>query len=425
MWKSICKQMWNRKRSNSWIALELLLVFCLTWYIVDYLFVLVYNYHIPNHRNVENTLQINLSEFDKNHPEYTTEANEPETLEANYSRMLQTICNYPGVEAVGISFDGSTPGGGSYYARELRSVKDTTRTAGGQVITIDPENDYFKVFGFSMENGKKMISTNDFEWVPNGIILSRSAANTLFAGANAFGQELDGGEQKFVVIGVIDDNKRFDYLRPQNYFYLSRGLNAENLRSAEISVRYHSSLSGTKFTEQLKTDLSHSLQIGNFYLLSIIPYHKIGQNSTFDIDNNIKLRVYLMVFFLLCIFLCVMGAFWYRISLRPNEIGLRKAIGATRANIHASLIIEGIWLLLLITLPAMLIEYQFVHAGLIDTIGRQGEPNPEYLPDRTFIRFIITNAITCILLLIVIISAIWLPARKGASFAPAEALHYE
>jgi hypothetical protein len=419
--------MWNRKRSNLWVALELLPVFCLTWYIMDYLFVLTCNYRIPNHRNVENTLQINLSEFDENHPEYNAEADEPETMEANYSRILQTLRNYPGVETVGISFDGSTPGGASYYGRSFRSVKDTTRNANGQSITVDPENDYFKVFEFSADNGRKMISTKDFEWVPNGVILSRSAANQLFAGENAFGQEMEVGRNSFVVIGVIDDNKRFDFTRPQNYFYLPRRLSAQNLRDAEISVRYHSSLSDIKFREQFKTDMANSLQIGNFYLLSIIPYSKIGQDTIkrFGFDNNIKLRVYLMIFFLLCIFLCMMGAFWYRISLRPNEIGLRKAVGATRVNIHASLIIEGVWLLILIFLPAMLIEYQFVHTGLIETIGRQGAPDPEYLPDRTFARFIITNAITFASLLIVIVSAIWLPAQKGASLTPAEALHYE
>lgn len=427
MWTSIVKQMWNRKRSNLWVALELLPVFCLTWYIMDYLFVLTCNYRIPNHRNVENTLQINLSEFDENHPEYNAEADEPETMEANYSRILQTLRNYPGVETVGISFDGSTPGGASYYGRSFRSVKDTTRNANGQSITVDPENDYFKVFEFSADNGRKMISTKDFEWVPNGVILSRSAANQLFAGENAFGQEMEVGRNSFVVIGVIDDNKRFDFTRPQNYFYLPRRLSAQNLRDAEISVRYHSSLSDIKFREQFKTDMANSLQIGNFYLLSIIPYSKIGQDTIkrFGFDNNIKLRVYLMIFFLLCIFLCMMGAFWYRISLRPNEIGLRKAVGATRVNIHASLIIEGVWLLILIFLPAMLIEYQFVHTGLIETIGRQGAPDPEYLPDRTFARFIITNAITFASLLIVIVSAIWLPAQKGASLTPAEALHYE
>jgi len=428
MWKSILKQMWNRKRSNSWVALELLLVFCLTWYIVDYLFVLNYNYRIPNHRNVENTLQINLSEFDQNHPEYDKEANEPEILEANYSRILQTIRNYPGIEAVGLSFDGSTPGGGRYYGGGVRSTEDTTRIASGQRITVAPEEDYFKVFRFSTDNGKKMISTKDYEWIPNGIIISRSAAMTLFPEGTALGREVEGGagsDQKFIILGVIDDNKRFDYLRPQNYFYSSRKLNAENLKHAEISVRYHSSLPEKKFQEQFKADMSNSLQIGNFYLLSIIPYTKIEKDSTSNISISVKQHIYLMIFFLLCIFLCLMGAFWYRISLRPNEIGLRKALGATQISIHYSLIIEGIWLLLIILLPAMLIEYQFVHADMIDTIGRQGNFNPEYLPDRTFTRFLITNAITFVVLLITIITAIWLPARKGASLAPAEALHYE
>ena len=424
MWKSILKQMWNRKRSNAWIVVELLLVFCLTWYIVDYLFVMAYNYNLPNYRSVENTLQIKLSEFDKNYPNYDTKANEPEVLEANYSRILQTIRNYSGIEAVGISLGSSIPGDSDYQGNSFYNAKDTALITDGQIVKIDINEDYFKVFGLSMDNGKKKISTKDFDWGSNGIVISQSVADILFPNGSAIGQELS---QRFVVKGVIDDNKRFDYLRPQNYFYLPEKLDAKNLIYAKILIRYNSSLPEKKFTEQFKSDMTNSLQIGNFYLLSIIPCTKIGQNTDkrFGIDNDIKERISLMTFFLLCIFFCVMGTFWYRISLRPNEIGLRKAIGATRINIHYSLIIEGIWLLLIITLPAMLIEYQFVHADLIDTLGRTEAPDPKFLPDRTFQRFIITNAITFAFLFIVIVSAIWFPAQKGASLHPADALHYE
>jgi len=429
MWKLVLKQMWNRKRSNTWIAIELLLVFCLTWYIVDYLFVISYNYQIPNYRDVEHTLQINLAEFKEEHPEYIAQENEPEQLMNNYRRILNTLRNYPGIDAIGVSFDSSTPGGDSYRGRGFYNINDTTLGAGGQSITIAPEEDYFKVFRFSIDNGKKIISTNDFEWILNGIILSRSAAQILFPDGRAIGQKMStqSSDIQFSVIGVVDDNKRFDFLRPQIYFYSFKNLNADNVRDAEISIRYNGSLPDNKFCEQFKTDMGDALRIGNFYLLSIIPYTKIGQDTTkiYGVDKNIKIHIYLMIFFLVCIFLCVMGTFWYRISLRPNEIGLRKAIGATRMSIHYSFTIEGIWLLLIITLPAMLIEYQFVHADLIGTIGRQGNLNPEYLPDRTFIRFIITNAITFFFLMIIIISAIWLPAQKGASLPPTEALHYE
>ena len=429
MWTSVLKQIRNTKRSNAWITVELLLVFCLTWYIVDYLFVLGYNYNLPNHRNVKNTLQVNLAELDKSHSEYSEAADEPEVLEANYSRILQVIRDYPGIESVAVSFDGSTPGGGSYYGGGYRSVKDTTLVAAGQAIRISPDEDFFKVFGFSKDNGNKKISTKDFEWGAYGIVISRSVADILFPEGSAVGQEVGSYDLEtiFTVLEVVDDNKRFDYLRPQNYFYLPRKINAENLKRAEISVRYNSSLSEKKFSEQFKSDMTNSLRIGNFYLLSIIPYTKIGEDivKMLGISSEMKLRIYMMIFFMLCIFICLMGTFWYRVNLRLNEIGLRKAIGASSNNIHYSLIIEGVWLLLIIVLPAMFIEFQFVHADLIDTLGRQGEINPEYLPDRTFLRFMITNAITFICILIIIALAIWLPARKGASLVPAEALHCE
>ena len=427
MWKSILKQMWNRKRSNSWIVVELLLVFCLTWYIVDYLFVFGYNNSLPNYRNVENTLQINLSGFDKNHPGYNQEAEAPEVLEANYSRILQSLRNYPGIEAVGVSFANSTPGGGGSNNSLFTNAKDSTCFLVGQSITIDPNEDYFKVFELSTDNGKKIISTKDFDWGLNGIIINKRTASILFPKGSAIGQEIyDYKKDVFVVIGVIDDNKRFNYLRTNAYHYLTRKTNAENLKRAEISVRYNSSIPEKKFLEQFKLDIANSLQIGNFYLLNIIPYTKIGQDTAtiFGMDNEIRQRIYITIFFLLSIFLCLLGTFWYRISLRRNELGLRKAMGATYMSIHYSLIIEGVWLLIIVVLPAMLIEFQFVHADLIDTLGQQ-EINPEYLPDRTFLRFMITNAITFICILVIIALAIWIPARKGASLVPAEALHCE
>ena len=429
MWKSILKQMWNCKRSNSWIAVELFLVFFLTWNIVDYLFVFGYNNSLPNYRNVENTLQINLSEFNKDHPDYDPEADASEVLEANYSRILQSLRNYPSIEAVGISFDNSTPGGGGMSGTTLHNTKDTLHYANGQIITVDPNEDYFKVFGLSMNNGNKKISTKDFNWSSNGIIINKITADILFPAGSAIGSELGSTRHEdktlYVVLGVIDDNKRFDYLRPQGYFYMPRKLDAGNLRRAEISVRYNSSLPEKKFIEQFKSDMTNLLQIGNFYLLNIIPYTKIGQDTSihFGIDNGIRLRLYMAFFFLLCIFLCLIGTFRYRISLRHNEIGVRKAMGATIINIHYGLIIEGIWLLLIVTIPAMLIAFQFVHADLLETLGRERMPDPRFIPDRPLLRFLITNTITFVLLFIVIVSAIWLPARKGASLAPAEALH--
>ena len=39
MWKITWIQLMNRWRSNVWVCVELLLAFCLAWYMVDYFFV--------------------------------------------------------------------------------------------------------------------------------------------------------------------------------------------------------------------------------------------------------------------------------------------------------------------------------------------------------------------------------------------------
>lgn len=431
MWKSIVKQMWNRRRSNAWIAIELLFVFCLTWYIVDYLFVYNYNRSIPTYRDVRNTLQINISELPPEHPEYRAEESEGEALLQNYQRLIQVIKDYAGVEAVGISYGGASPGTGSYWGMGVFLPPDTTRIANGQRITIDPAYDFFRVFQYTADRGKRPVSTADFDWgIPNGIITGKVIEDILAPQGSILGKEVEiwkWDDDRFVVTGVIDDIKRFDYDRPQGSFYVARTLAADNVRNAEISIRHHAGENTRAFRDRFKTELTGRLRVGNFYLLSVIPYTTIAENSRqgFGVANEIKLRMYMMIFFLLNILLCMMGTFWYRINQRPNEIGLRKAVGATSRSVHTLLVLEGIFLLLLITLPAMIIEYQFVHTDLIETMGRRNEINTAYLPDRTLERFLLTNIITLIVMALTVAAAIWLPARRGASLAAADALRHE
>lgn len=423
--------MWNRRRSNAWMAVELLFVFCLTWYLVDFLFVLGYNYSIPNYRDTNHTWQVNLGIFSEGHPEYDAGAAQPETLEANFDRVLRTIRNFPGVEDVAISYNGSAPGSGNYFGANLRSVEDTTQVVYGQRVPIDPAYDFFRVFGASTGKGKHPASVKDFDWaIPNAVVIGRSAAQKLFPGGSAVGKEVESfrwSDDRYVVIGVVDDTKRFDYLRPQNTIYFANRLNAGNIPNAGISVRSNASLADIPFRDAFMKEMLSSLRVGNFYLKSVVPYTRIEQNTAraFGLDNEVKTRTYLMAFFLLNILLCVMGTFWYRINQRRDEIGLRKAVGATRNSILGILLMEGVWLLLLVTLPAMLIEYQFVHAGLIDTLGNADPKSIVYLPDRTSLRFLITNGITWLLLAATILAAIWLPAQRASAMQPADALHHE
>jgi ABC-type antimicrobial peptide transport system permease subunit len=433
MLKSIFIQLWNRKQSNIWIVLELLLVFCLIWYIVDYLFVLNYNYHIPDYRNTRHTWQINLSEYPPEQPEYRAEENEPEAKRANYARILQVIKNYPGVEAVSVSFFNSTPGSGGWRGGGYITPNDTITSVQCQMITIDPDQDFFRVFGYTSGQGKKPVSVQDFDWTnTHAIIISQSVADQLFPNSSAIGKEMATGRNSnvppYIVAGIVDDTKRFDYERPQNTVYLPLRLGPDNLQRAEISIRIHSSIADSRFQETFKKEMANTLQTGNFYLKNLVSYDQIKENTKtlFGLTNEVRIRIWLMTFFLLNILLCVIGTFWYRVNTRREEIGLRKSIGSSKNAIRNNMLREGLCLLTVAFLPAMIIEYQFVRTGQMTTlVGKGWNMLGNYLPDRTFLRFLITNGITWIVMAVVVLSAIWLPARKAAEMAPADALHYE
>ncbi|MDR1331303.1 MAG: ABC transporter permease, partial [Tannerella sp.] len=82
MLKSIFTQILNRKRSNTWLVVELLLVFFLTWFITDYLFVLIYNQNIPDGRDLRHAWQVVLDEYPDTHPQYSADENTAEAREA-------------------------------------------------------------------------------------------------------------------------------------------------------------------------------------------------------------------------------------------------------------------------------------------------------------------------------------------------------
>ena len=429
MLRSIYNQLWNRRKSNGWILLELLLVFCLTWYIVDYFFVIGYNYSIPSHQDIGHTWQVNMRQFPADHPGFIEEESTPEAIENNYRRILNNIRNSRGVENVAINLDRSYPGSGSFGGLGFYNPNDSTSMIGVQRITITSEEDYFSVFKNTVNNGETHVSTRDFNWnLPNPIILDRQTELLLFNGGSAKGQTVVSQRGDiFHVAGVVDNVKRFPFGRIQTKVYLPERLSASTMSNATISVRVDASLDEKQFLAGFSKDMISALRVGNFYMTNIRSYSGIETEQVVSdgLVNEIRIRFYVLLFFLVNILLCMIGTFWYRIHVRREEIGLRIALGSSRCGIRNLLIAEGLLLLSAVMLPAMIIEYQFVHAGLIETFGKEARNQFGYLVDKTLLRFLITNIITWSIIAAVITLSIWLPAYKASTVMPAESLHYE
>ncbi len=61
MMKQLLKQIYNERRSNAFLWIELLLVFVVLWYIVDLVYVTLHIYYQPMGFNIENTYVLRMN----------------------------------------------------------------------------------------------------------------------------------------------------------------------------------------------------------------------------------------------------------------------------------------------------------------------------------------------------------------------------
>lgn len=136
-----------------------------------------------------------------------------------------------------------------------------------------------------------------------------------------------------------------------------------------------------------------------------------------------KLEVTIVVLFLLGnVFLGLIGTFWVRTRRRRSEIALRLAMGSTKQQVFSLLMGEGLLLLALVTLPAMLICY---NVGIGEfTIGRTALI-ATWPVEWSMIRFLIGSLAAWLLIALMVMMGIWYPARQAMKIEPAEALHEE
>ena len=99
------------------------------------------------------------------------------------------------------------------------------------------------------------------------------------------------------------------------------------------------------------------------------------------------------------------------------------ALGASRRCIARLFIGEGLTLLTLAAIPAMLIVLQLILTEVVP----YGSPDGEFLvlTDYPVLRFIVTHILTWLLLAGVVITAILIPVSRAVRMSAAEALQEE
>lgn len=101
MTKKLLVQIKNEWLSNLWLALELLVVSVVMWYVVDYLYTRAATYLEPRGFNIEHCYLIELGELTPKSPDYIADRKSEETHD-DIAELLERLRRRPEVEAVSL-----------------------------------------------------------------------------------------------------------------------------------------------------------------------------------------------------------------------------------------------------------------------------------------------------------------------------------
>ncbi|MDD2594816.1 MAG: FtsX-like permease family protein [Bacteroidales bacterium] len=423
--KTLIKQMWAGKRENGWIFIELIIIFVVTWMVIDPIYVIQYQRHgIKEGFDPDNLYMANISVYSQMAPDYDSTRMSKEALTEDAVRIMNIVKTLPEIEAVTL-IDGNRPWSSSYNGDRLMNPEDSSISY-IQLLTLFNNEDFFKVFRYRSALDHKWESFDKLELPSNGIIISEDSRQQLFKDNPAIGKTLNVGGSDYIVSGVMEMVKRAPSEQPapcilyqKNYIYPS-GYN-----NVGIAIRVKSGISEMKFLNDFKDKVAPKMQSGNLYFNEISSYYSYGDlYSSWDgSSKTLQMRGVLSAFYLLVVFLGIISTFWLRVETRKEETGLRMALGCTKNKIRNRMLSESLLLVLFASVIGLIITANIVYFKGMYSFTNNAVVFPAV--DSTIPHFAIVTLITLVLIIAVVAIATIIPANRATKINPIDALRDE
>lgn len=418
MIKQLLKQIWNERKSNSWLWAELLIVFIVLWFVIDMVYVTAVTFYEPLGFDIKDTYMVTLGNKTNKSASFIPADRKTTTEGEDMLVVMERLRQLPDVEEVSLSHNARP------YTGSNSSFRFTIDSITRGVLHRPVTSGFFRVFRYenvdgsgygplakALEDGGVVVSEN---LLPETYGKGRELIGKVVADA-------DDSTRTYRIAGVTHKVRYNDFWPNYEDRYVATLMKDQDIAKMNANLTWYELClrvkpgTRTDFSEYLMDISDSQLSIGNFFILGIESFESIRENFQLMSVNNVKTRFWMIAFLLINIFLGIIGTFWFRTQHRKSELGLRVAVGSTRKNLSRILISEGLLILMFAVIPALIICY---------TLG-----NIEYFNEGNvawgFIRFLIGAAFTLLLMVIMIILGILYPARQAMKVAPAEALRDE
>lgn len=435
MIKIIFNLIWNQRRMNGWIFIELLVVGFFLWIVLDPICVLTATKNISPGYEEEGRMVVRLTKYEATNARYDAEAEKNDSMKvAHYERVARIIRDLPEVESLSIPIQMSFPGSGNWSGMML--YRDTADVAENKSVHMQW---YAFVKGsnpFATYGMKNVHTGNCLNPEIKGIYISENLAVELFGTNDVVGKKVYQNQHKdteLTIAGVFEDYKHYEYQQPYPLLiYFQNGIEA----SPYMHWRYpfvfklKEGVNEETFKKRFVSEVAPQLAWGNLRFHSITSFSEVieDNNEMGGINNKIRLNYALAGFAVLCIFLGMLGTFWIRSNARRQEIGVMRSMGASKQRIVVQFLTEAALLVtmaFICTLPLLL---HYVHVeGMYETGFTGSNPivSPKYWVNNFGCHFGIVSMITYFILLFVALVGTLIPVKRAADVLPADALRDE
>lgn len=389
MIRHLLRLIWNRKRKNTLLIIEVCLAFLVLFAVFS---IAAYNW-----QNYKKPLGYNYENVWTAYTFWEEDISKAE-VKAQQRRIKQAVLSFPEVKKAAYSSQ-NVPFGNSNM---LWGIDWDDRSINFNRFVVDP--DFFDLMEMEIINGRVFVPED--KALGRYAVINKEMEKLLKPnGESAFGTIIPLDNQADIeVIGVIDLFRyQNEFIEPSPSLFLMydyfEGYPEEAL------VMKVSSDAGPAFEERLLKEL-HSISPGFYFSLSVMDDERLNRQR----EELLPITIFLIVaaFLIINVALGLFGVLWYNVNSRKSEIGLRRAMGASGAGIVKQIIQETLLLVGIAMIIGLIIA---IHLPLLKVYD---------VSNQVYLWGVLGAAV--LLGLIVFICA-WYPGRKAAEIQPAIALH--
>lgn len=389
------KLIWNKKKQNFLIMLELFISFLVMFAVFVVIVKHYQSYNQPRGFDETDVWSIHRS---------TAQPLGMGDIASDSARLLdqliiRQIRSMPEVQEVSYS-SANTPYSNTRHSVQIKRGKVKARS---DIFIV--EDSYAGLMKIDLQAGR-WFTKADFGTNYTPMVINTKLKEKLFEKEDALNKLISLGGRNYKVTGIVTNLKgEGDFVDADPGFF-TRVDSLFYGKDNAILVKVRPG-ADANFEARLFKSLSRMMKSATWEIVHLDDKRALRNKQ--QILPLIIISI-VVIFFIINVALGLFGVLWYNINKRRGEIGLRRAVGASGNNVSRQLVLEALVLSTISLLVGLFFAIQFPLLNIFD------------LPASIYFAGIVL-AVVFIYLLVIICSLY--PGKQAAAIYPATALHEE